>query len=319
MEFLQQLEGQHPKSVMSIAISPDGKTFASCSPGKLIDYGVINIWTFYQGEFDLVTNSHILSEKSYALPGNSTVDFSSDGQSITYGSSNNDVKVYSLESRTVTKTFSGHSSNSWRGVCFDPTSPRVVSSNRDGTIRVWSLKNKPFSFITGSQLLSIPTQDYGVNTIRVDTNGKILAGACSDRSIRIWDLNTGELLRTLTGYSANVRALTIFPEQELIASVTVDDTVRIWDFVTGETVSVLSEHSNGIISVAVSPDSKILAVGDSDKKVTLWNLHTGEVGVIRGFPDYVFSLAITTNVITSSRILLVGCGGGTIVAWKLSF
>ena len=69
-----------------------------------------------------------------------------------------------------------------------------------------------------------------------------VVSASTDKTIRVWDPNTGECLRKLTGHTADVRALVRLPGDK-IASASYDKSVRIWDVETGACIKELAGHT----------------------------------------------------------------------------
>jgi WD40 repeat protein len=64
-------------------------------------------------------------------------------------------------------------------------------------------------------------------------DGKILASASVDETVRLWDSATGAARRTLEGHSGSVYAVAFSPDGKMLASASNDKTVRLWDSATG--------------------------------------------------------------------------------------
>ena len=113
--------------------------------------------------------------------------------------------------------------------------------------------------------------------------------------MRLWDVETGKHIRTLTGHTALVTSVAFSPDGNTIAGGSYDKTVRLWDVNTGTNTHTLTGHAALVTSVAFSPDGKTLASGSSDKTVRLWNVetetythmfkHTGRVTSVAFSPD----------------------------------
>ncbi len=97
-----------------------------------------------------------------------------------------------------------------------------------------------------------------------------LASAGRDKTVRIWDVKTGETLRTLKGHTDDVYIVAYSPDGSMLASGGDDDAVYIWDPNTGKLLRTLNGHS-----VAFSPDGSMLASGGDDN-VVIWNPETGK-------------------------------------------
>jgi hypothetical protein len=104
--------------------------------------------------------------------------------------------------------------------------------------------------------------------------GGLLASGASDHTVRIWDVKSGEALRTLEGHSNGVLSVCGL-EGGLLASGASDHTVRIWDVTRGEGVRTLEGHGNAVSSVC-GLEGGLLASGSDDNTVRIWDGKSGE-------------------------------------------
>ncbi len=70
--------------------------------------------------------------------------------------------------------------------------------------------------------------------------------AQSDKTLRVWDLASGETVRTLSGHTGAVRAVAVTPDGRHAVSGSGDNTLRVWDLASGETVRTLSGHTGAV-------------------------------------------------------------------------
>ena len=106
-------------------------------------------------------------------------------------------------------------------------------------------------------------------------DGRLLASAGGDKTVRLWEAATGATVRTLTGHTGCVNAVAFSPDGRLLASAGQDGTVRVWEAVAGATIRTLNGHTEPVFSVAFSPDGRLLASASSDKTVQVWEAATG--------------------------------------------
>src|SRR6267378_2608359 len=72
-----------------------------------------------------------------------------------------------------------------------------------------------------------------VNAVVFSPDGKVLASASCDRTVRLWDATTGASKKTLMGHRFSVHAVSFSPDSTVLASASDDSTVRLWDATTG--------------------------------------------------------------------------------------
>lgn len=150
---------------------------------------------------------------------------------------------------------------------------------------------------------------YKVLTLRGHSDGvmcvqfcdilKIVITGSFDKTIRVWDLNTGKEIRQLIGHSRCVRALQ-FDDAKLVTGA-MDNTLKIWNYNTGQCIRTLEGHTGGILSLHF--DSRIMASGSTDNTIRVWNFEAGECYTLLGHTEWVNSVKICydgTSLISSS-------------------
>jgi WD40 repeat protein len=99
-----------------------------------------------------------------------------------------------------------------------------------------------------------------------------LATASFDSRICVWDAETYQLRKVLSGHDDPVYSVVFFPDGRTLASGGHDRTVRLWDLATGLERRRLESHTGAVNAVAISPDGRWLASGGYDKAIHLWDL-----------------------------------------------
>ena len=154
-----------------------------------------------------------------------------------------------------------------------------------------------------------------VNTISISPDGQILVSGSADKTIKIWNLSTGQEIRTLKGHSQPINSLAISPDGQTLVTGSADKTIKIWNLSNGQEIRTLKGHSNPVNSLSISSDWQTLVTGSADKTIKVWNLSTGqEIRTLTGNFSYVNTLAISPD----GQTLASGSADKIIKIWNLS-
>ena len=136
----------------------------------------------------------------------------------------------------------------------------------------------------------IPSNTW-IMSVAWSPDGAHLASWSKDGTVGIWDMASGELLRTMEGHSNFGWSAAWSPDGTRLASGWDDKTVRIWDAASGKLLRTLEGHSGFVFSVAWSPDGTHLASGSDDKTVGIWDAASGELlRTLEGHTSGIFSV-----------------------------
>jgi WD40 repeat protein len=117
----------------------------------------------------------------------------------------------------------------------------------------------------------------GVTAVALAPDGRWVAVACGDMTVRLWDVGGGKELHALEGHTEAVRALAFTPDGKGLLSGGDDGTLRLWDVRTGRELRRFEGHRAAVWGVAVAPDGKTVAsVAPEEAGLRLWDFATGK-------------------------------------------
>jgi WD40 repeat protein len=183
---------------------------------------------------------------------------------------------------TVTQLGKG---NAWclQSAEFEPVRDRLVLRRCDTSLAIYD----------DHKLTELATGGYPAVHVAVSPDGRRVASGLGDRTVRIWDAATGQVIDILRGHSDLVYDVAFSPDGSELASASYDKTLRIWDLAS-KRHRVLRGHTGPVLRVAWR-SARQLVTGSSDGTVRLWQTPSLETPSSTEIEDRL-------NAATSARI-----------------
>jgi len=300
-DILWEVDG-HADSVQGITFSSDGRRVASGA-----DYwdNTVKVWNAADGALLQTLPSDGIGVVSVALPPNE--EFLAAGYAVSGYPPSGLADLWDLGSEEVMDTFGGFY------VAFSADGSVLASG---GPWRHVYLHQVP----GGQEIASIYTGSY-VLDVAYSPVEPIVAAAGSDNTVKLYDAQTGEWLRTLTGHVDNVSAIAFSPDGAIIASgaggfdETHDASIKLWRVSDGELLRTLDGHDDWVHDLAFSPDGSMLISQGRDGyppnlhvTIKLWRVSDGDL--LRYYDQNITGYAIDFS--PNGRLFAYGRTDGTV-------
>ena len=216
----------HTGTVWSLNFSPDGRTIASCG-----EDATIKLWNTETGQIERTFQGH--TRNIWDLK------FNHDGTKLASGSFDKTIRIWNSSDGKLLHTLTEHT-EAIVALAFSPDGQKLASTSDDKTIKLWDTNNWKL-------IHSLETPEHG-QAADFSTDNKFLLTGGRDKtmlgeflqnffgdseynkgvSMRLWDVQTGNLLQTFSKHSNDVNDVSFSPDGKWIASASSDKTIQLW-------------------------------------------------------------------------------------------
>jgi len=249
-----------------------------------------------------------------------SVAFSTDGRLLASGTGvgiisggdfGNTIKIWEVSTGRLLRTLDYQTYV--YSVAFSPDGRLLAFGGWENYMRLWKLDTYKVP----------PTKlDHGsfVTKVAFTPDNRIVASSGSNM-IKLWEVSTGKLLRTLQGDASLIYSMAISAYGGLIAAGSKHGNIIVWEINTGKVRYTFRAHLNAVTSVVFGPNGYLLASGSHDTTVALWNIRTGQLlRRLTESDNTISSVAISPDgrILAAGSSAFGGNRGNMIFLWEVN-
>jgi len=173
---------------------------------------------------------------------------------------------------------------------------------------------RPTLALPGPEMRRFEGHGGSVTCVAVLPDGRCALTGSEDKTLRLWNIDSGAALRALEGHEGSVTCVAVLADGRHALSGSEDNTLRLWDIESGGQLRRFEGHEGPVTSVAVLPDGRRALSGSKDNTLRLWDIETGaELRRFEGHDDWINCVAALPN----GRHVLSGSDDNTLRLWDI--
>jgi guanine nucleotide-binding protein subunit beta-2-like 1 protein len=192
----------------------------------------------------------------------------------------------------------------------------VVSSSRDKQLMIWELT--PDGEYPGYARRALNGHSETVSSAVLSSDGQFALSGSWDKTMRLWDLNTGSTVRTFQGHTKDVNSVAFSGDNRQIVSGSRDKSIKLWNTLAECKYTIAEDmHTDWVSSVVFSPSAKMPLIVSAgwDKLVKVWNLSNCKLRTnLVGHTGVVYTTAVSPD----GSLCASGGKDGTAMLWDVN-
>ena len=279
-----------------LAVSADGRIVASTSAG------VVPIWEIGPRRQLAGLDRFYVTARYVAASADGRRAVSLDSDTLT---------LWDAETGTEQRTMKIDSFPMEGGLALSADGRRAVCGDQN-KLRIWDVDRTRSYTVRGHSGL--------VTDVALSSNGHRAVSACTDMTLKVWELEVGIEPRTLLGHAEPVHSVAMSADGRRVVSASDDGILKLWDADTGTIIRSVNGNCHGPHGVVMSHDGRLVIFTDNDGALRVWDTNTAlELRVLeRSRSDRQFARQISSLALSSdARMALSSTVHGNMTVWSL--
>lgn len=256
--------------------------------------------------------------------------FSPDEKKIVTVSQDGTAIVWDTETGEPGAPFTGHQGPVY-AAAFSSDGVSVVTGGYDKRVLVWQpddvrpydfkqIASKNGSVIPPAKFRSLDGHQGPVRAVAFSQDGTRIISGSQDNTIRLWNADGGQLLKSFRGHDGAIRAVAFAESDQIILSGSHDNSIRKWNISEYEEIRVLQSqvlegHVDAILSAGFSPDGERIVTASRDRTARTWEANTGQA--LKVFAEGHSFLATSAAFFPGGKRLATGAVDNTVRIWDV--
>ena len=159
------------------------------------------------------------------------------------------------------------------------------------------------------------TKVFGaVRCVKFSSDGQVLATANTNCSIKLWQADSGQHMRTCRGHNSWISNVDFSPDNQIILSASEDRTIKIWDLKNGICINTIDAHTNTLRKAIFHPSGQLIASCSHDGLIKIWDVRSSKcLKVLSGHNGWVLSISFSPD----GKLIASGSNDKTIRIWEV--
>jgi len=220
------------------------------------------------------------------------------------GSKDNRIIFWKSGSLVPFKVLEGHIS-SVSGVCFDPSALGIFSVSEDTFLKSWTLERCAKSVVA---------HEKEIHVVDCSPNGKMVVTGSRDKTAKLWDSTTLQLLATLKGHKKTVWDARFSNWDQLVLTASADTTIKIWNLLSFACVQTLQGHDSSVLKAQFINSGLQIISTSTDGTWRSWDLRSSTCLSANEGSDSHKLWALDCS--PDGKLVVTGSGDSRLILWN---